>query len=163
MKMGIRKLFFASLIAAAFFATCSSGWGKDAVVGAVTPISPVNPIIVQNGNPYSQGTYAIGTIQLFYPIAAYQFTAGNFGSFQLDLSIKQGKSNPATQYPATLDLKQTGSANLELDPAIDTLIVTGPAWTASTTVDSNIPQSVANDPAFQVDEPELAGTLQMFG
>ena len=159
--MGIRKVLSALLIAAALFTAGSSAWAKDAVVAGVTAISPANPIIVQNGNPYSQGTYAIGTIQLFYPVAAYQFTAGNFGSFQLDLSIKQGTSNPATQYPATLNLKQTGSANLELDPAIDSFLVTGPAWTGSTTVDINIPQSVALDPAFQVDGAELVANLQL--
>ena len=126
-----------------------------------TPMAPSNPIISQNGTQYSQGTYAIGTIQLFYTVPAYQFPAGNFGYFTLDLSIQSGKNTPTTNYPVVLTLKQTGSANLDLAPNTETFNVDSASWHGSTRVDINIPASVASNPSFQVDGSELVANLQM--
>ncbi|HLN98191.1 MAG TPA: hypothetical protein VK208_06990, partial [Pyrinomonadaceae bacterium] len=158
MKRVIRKLVLASLVLATIFAMGPSAWAKDAAVAAVT--AP-GAIVIQNGNHYAQGTNAIGTIQLFYTVVANQFAAGTFGSFTLDLSIKEGKANPATKYPLSLNLRQTGSANLILDPAIDSFPVGSSAFGGSTTVNINIPASVASDPAFQVDGAELVANLQL--
>jgi hypothetical protein len=157
-----RKFIFASLVLTAVFAVGDPAWAKDAVVAAVTtPMTPSNPIIIQNGTQYSAGTYAIGTIQLFYTVQDYDFTAGNFGYFTLDLSIQAGKDTPTTDYPVALTLKQTGSANLNLVPATDNFNVDNASWHGSTRVDINIPTSVANDPTFQVDGAELVANLQM--
>jgi hypothetical protein len=107
-----RKFIFACFLFIAVSAVAASAWAKDAVVASITtPMTPSNPIIIQNGTQYSQGTYAIGTIQLFYTVPAYQFPAGNFGYFTLNLSIQSGKNTPTTNYPVVLSLKQTGSAN----------------------------------------------------
>jgi hypothetical protein len=161
-KTGFKKLVFGLFLFTAFCAAAAPASAKDAVVGAVsTPLSPPNPIIIQNGTQYSQGTYAIGTIQLFYTVPAYQFPAGNFGYFTLDLSIQGGKNTPTTNYPRTLTLKQTGSANLDLDPVIDSFNVDNVNWHGSTRVNINIPASVASNPSFQVDGAELVGNLQM--
>jgi hypothetical protein len=162
MKAMMRRFIFACLVFAAMFAVGGSAWAKDAVVAEVTPMTPANPIMIQNGTQYSLGTYAIGTIQLFYTIQSYQFTAGNFGSFTLDLSIQAGKSTPTTNYPVDpLTLKQTGSANLNLVPATNSFDVVNTGWHGSTRVDINIPTSVAENPTFQVDGAELVANLQM--
>lgn len=162
MKAIVRRFIFACLVFAAMFAVGNSAWAKDAVVAEVaTPMAPSNPIMIQNGTQYSLGTYAIGTIQLFYTVPSYQFTAGNFGYFTLRLSIQAGKSTPTTNYPVALTLKQTGSANLDLVPATDNFNVANASWHGSTRVDINIPASVADNPTFQVDGAELVANLQM--
>jgi hypothetical protein len=161
-KKALRKFIFGFYLCTAICAVTASAWAKDAVVAAVsTPLSPPNPIIIQNGTQYSQGTYAIGTIQLFYTVQAYQFTAGNFGYFTLDLSIQGGKATPPTDYPVTLSLKQTGSVNLDLVPITESFNVDSVNWHGSTRVNINIPASVASNPSFQVDGAELVGNLQM--
>lgn len=162
MKTFFRKFIFAYFLCAAICATAASAWAKDAVVAAIVPpMTPPNPIIIQNGTQHSQGTYAIGTIQLFYTVQANQFTAGNFGFFTLDLSVQPGKTTPATNYPVTLTLKQTGSANLDLVPVTTSFNVDNVSWYGSTKVNINIPASVASDPSFQVDGAELVANLQM--
>jgi hypothetical protein len=66
-KRAFRKFIFGFYLCTAICAAAASAWAKDAAVAAVaTPLSPSNPIIIQNGTQYSQGTYAIGTIQLLY-------------------------------------------------------------------------------------------------
>jgi hypothetical protein len=162
MKAMMRRFIFACLVFAAMFAVGGSASAKDAVVAEVTaPMTPSNPIMIQNGTQYSLGTYAIGTIQLFYTVQGYQFAAGNFGYFTLDLSIQAGKSTPTTNYPVALSLKQTGSANLNLVPVTDSFNVVNASWHGSTRVDINIPTSVADNPTFQVDGAELVANLQM--
>ncbi len=162
MKTGFKKLIFGLFLFTAFCAAAAPASAKDAVVAAVsTPLSPPNPIIIQNGTQYSQGTYAIGTIQLFYTVPAYQFPAGNFGYFTLDLSIQGGKATPPTNYPVNLTLKQTGSANLDLVPVTENFNIENVNWHGSTRVNINIPASVASNPSFQVDGAELVGNLQM--
>ena len=163
MKTTNKKFIFASfLFVAIWAAVANSALAKDTVVAAITtPMAPSNPIISQNGTQYSQGTYAIGTIQLFYTVPAYQFPAGNFGYFTLDLSIQSGKNTPTTNYPVVLTLKQTGSANLDLTPNTETFNVGSASWHGSTRVDINIPASVASNPSFQVDGSELVANLQM--
>jgi len=157
-----RKFIFACFLFIAVCAVAASASAKDAVVAAIgSPMTPSNPIIIQNGTQYSQGTYAIGTIQLFYTVSAYQFPAGNFGYFTLDLSIQSGKNTPTTNYPVVLTLKQTGSANLDLTPNTETFNVDSASWHGSTRVDINIPASVASNPSFQVDGSELVANLQM--
>ena len=162
MKAMMRRFTFACLVFAAMLAVGGSAWAKDAVVAEVTvPMTPSNPIIIQNGTQYSLGTYAIGTIQLFYTVPGYQFTAGDFGYFTLGLSIQAGKSTPTTNYPVALTLKQTGSANLDLVPDTYSFSADSASWLGSTKVHINIPASVADDPTFQVDGAELVANLQM--
>jgi hypothetical protein len=158
MKLVFRIFITLSLIAALVVVVGGTAWAKDA---AVAVVDAPGAIVMHNGNHYSQGTNAIGTIQLFYTVVAEQFTGGYFGSFDLDLSIKEGKPKPPTYYPLYLNLRQTGSKNLELDPATGSFHVYNSGFTGSTTVNIIIPQSVADDPAFQVDGAELVANLQM--
>ena len=161
MKIVFKKIRLFCLALLTVFAVGGTTWAKDAIMAAVTADPPANPIIVRNGTEYSQGTFAIGTIQLFYTVPAYQFSAGDFGSFYLGMSIKEGKSNPPTGYTVPVSLKQTGSANLELVPLTSSYEVMDSSWKDGTIVHINIPSAVANDPAFQVDGAELVGNLQI--
>jgi hypothetical protein len=136
-------------------------WSKDAIKSAVTPVGSPAPIMQQNGNPYSSGTFAVGTIQLFYTVNAYQFTTGPFASFQLNLTDAHFNTNPATTYPVTLNLTQTGSANLTLTPVPNSFSVTGVGWASSSTVLISIPASVPTDPNLNLDGTDLVGNLQL--
>ncbi len=134
---------------------------KDAVKASVTPQGSPVPIMKENGTPYSSGTYAIGTIQLFYTVSAFQFPSGNFASFQLDMMDMAYTANPATSYPVTLNLVQTGSSNLVLSPLLSSFIVSGTGWSGSSIVTISIPASVASDPSLNLDGTDLIGNLQM--
>jgi hypothetical protein len=137
---------------------------KDAVQAAVgAPFSGPTPIVVNNGNPYSVGTFAIGTIQLFYVVNADHFPAGPFASFDLSLGIKAGPTTgQATQYPVNfLTLQQTGSPNVTLTPVVSSFTVTGPTWIDQTVVNISIPGSVPADPALNCDGCEIVGNLQL--
>ena len=123
---------------------------KDAVKASVTPISQLGPAPVPqlNGNPYSPGTYAVGTIQLFYQIEKSQLGNSPLASLELRLSIQAGNAGgQLTSYPVDLSLRQTGSANLKLSPTPDPYSVTVPTnpipnWFATTIV------TVAASPAL---------------
>ena len=147
------------LVLALSFSTLASA--KDAIKASVAPLGSPTPILQVNGNPYSAGTYAVGTIQLFYTVNAYQFTAGDFASFRLDMQDINMGANPATSYPVTLNLTQTGSANLVLTPVPASFSVTGVGWTGSSTVTISIPSFVPSTPSLNVDGTDLVGNLQL--
>ena len=161
MKILIKKFVYICSVIGVMLGLGHAAWAKDAVKAAVTVGTPSNAITMYNGTPYSQGTYAIGTIQLFYPVVAYQFTAGDFGYFDLQLAIQAGPANPPTNYSVSLNLQQTGSTNLQLVPDPSNFSVTNSSWSNSSRVHINIPAAVANDPDFQVDGAELVGNLQI--
>lgn len=146
-------LAVSAIIALASAGTASA---EDAVRAGVTPNTPPTPIVTLNGTGLTPGTYAIGTIQLFYTVQAFQFPVGQFATFNLDLAIEAGKPNPATAYPVPLTLEQTGSSNLTLTPSTSSFSVTTSAWTSSTIVTIAIPAGVPND-----DGTDLVGNLQI--
>src|SRR5688572_17882161 len=90
----------------------ASALAKDAVKTAVSNATP-EALIVENGNAYSQGTYAIGTIQLFYTVQGFAWPA-SVGSFDLSFAIQPGNSRPFTGYPTSLTAGQIGSDDLSL-------------------------------------------------
>src|SRR5450759_1365473 len=90
---------------------------KDAIQASAASTNSPTPIITENGNPYSAGTYAIGTIQLWYTVNALQFPAGYFASFRLGMADVHYNSNPSTTYPVSLNLEQIGSTDLTVSPA----------------------------------------------
>jgi len=135
---------------------------KDAVTAAVSNITPDLAIPLRvNGTELSQGTFGIGTIQLFFTVNDYQFPCGqDFGSFSLELGIKDGPTTGTqTKYPVAVDLKQTGSQNLVLTPATASFTVdSAHTWSPSdtTTVTIYIPCGVSNE-----DGTDLVGNLQI--
>src|SRR6476660_9160918 len=87
-------------LAAAILGLAASAWAKDAINASVSqPFTGQTPAVAVNGNPYSPGTYAVGTIQLFYTVNAYQFIAGPFASFQVNLQdVQMSTSGPMPSY-----------------------------------------------------------------
>jgi hypothetical protein len=150
-------------LAAAILGLAASAWAKDAINASVSqPLTGQTPAIAVNGNPYSPGTYAVGTIQLFYTVNAFQFTAGPFASFQLNLQdVQTSTSGPTPSYPVTLNLNQIGSQNLVFTPAPGSFPVTGPGWSAASTISIAIANSVPLNPALNTDGTDLVGNLQL--
>jgi hypothetical protein len=137
---------------------------KDAVRASVSEDPEIlpNPIVMNNGNPYSTGTFAVGTIQLLYTAEGTQFPTGLFASFTLNLNIKPGPTTgQQTRYPVNLTLRQTGSQNVVLEPETKSFDVLESDWSASTTVHISIPASVASDPDLNQDGTDLVANLQL--
>ena len=120
----------------------------------------VKPVVSNYGNAIvvNNGTVP-GTIQLMYTVTGNTFTAGNFGSFELDLSILLGTTSAT--YGTTLTLSQNGSDNLVLSPVPGSFSVTGRTWSDSSTVGISIPASVPSDASLNCDGCTLVGNLNM--
>jgi hypothetical protein len=143
-----------------FAAACAA---KDAIQASVTPVSGPAPIVVVNGNPYSNGTFAAGTIRLTYTINAFQFpTVTDIARFQVGLSDVHYSANPETTYSGlALSLTQTGSPNVLLSANPATFHPTGSGWSATSLVSISVPASVASNPTLNVDGAELIANLQL--
>ncbi len=141
----------------------TGAFAKDAVEASVTPpYTGLTPTVVVNGNPYSPGTYAVGTIQLFYEVDAMQFTAGQIASFQVNLAdIAVNSTSQAPSYPVTLNMTQIGSTNLILTPTPASFSVTGLAWSAISNVTVTVSPSVPGNPALNVDGTELVANMKL--
>lgn len=133
---------------------------EDVRPAVTIPAAQPVPIITENGNPYAQGSYAIGTLRLEYTVVAFTFPAGPFATFDLGLQTVS-KSGAATVYPATLNLVQSGSSNLELLPTPTSFSVGGHPWSDNASIDIEIPAAVASDPALNVDGTTLVANLQL--
>ncbi|OFW28528.1 MAG: hypothetical protein A3J28_10520 [Acidobacteria bacterium RIFCSPLOWO2_12_FULL_60_22] len=155
-----------AVLALVAFTFPSLASAKDAVQGAVTPVVPPTPILKVNGTEYSKGTYAVGTIQLLYTVIGFQFTAGDFGEFRLDMQdVRINTTGQSPSYPVTLTLPQTGSSNLILTPVPDIHSVTAPAgtdyWDGFSMVKISIPSFVPSTPSLNEDGDVLVGNLQL--
>src|SRR6266536_548076 len=131
---------------------CGSAFAGDDIQSSVTNVSP-SAIVTPNG----QGGVSPGQIEILYTVVANQFTAGDFGSFTLNLQdVQTNTKGQFPSYPATLSLVQNGSTNMTLTPAASSFSVTGVGWVGSTVVSVYIPQSVVDDRA---DGTTLVGNL----
>lgn len=155
MRKGQVSLFAAAIALAVLIG--APAYAGDAVKASVQiPDGQIVPIVTENGNAYSQGTYAVGTIQLLYTVNAYQFPAGSFASFDLPMAIGTYKANPATGYPATVGLGQVGSTNIVLTPDATSFSVGSSAWTQTTRVQISISANVPD-----ADGTTLVGNLRI--
>ena len=165
------KTVLAALVLLAFAGLFSptAAIAKDAVDTAVVPGSLVNAsssrldAVMNNGNPYANGTFAVGTIQLFYTVEGTTFPAGNFASFDMNMKIKLGPTTgQATAYPVnTLQLEQIGSKNIVLTPVPASFSVANQAWTGTSTVNIAIDPAVAQNPSLNEDGDALVANLRM--
>jgi hypothetical protein len=151
-----------TMLALIAFPAPSSAETKDAVTAAITiPDGQPTPIIIkENGNALAQGTFALGTIQLFYVVKYTTAPPTTVGTFNLNMAIKTGpETNRPTAYPVNfLTLEQTGSSNLILTPAPDSFSVGDDTWTDTSAVTITLPDSVVNNPC---DGCMLIGNLQL--
>src|SRR5215203_4924858 len=76
---------------------------KDALQAAVSiPTGQPVPLMAENGNGYTPGTYAVGTIILNYTYVGTSFPAGAFAAFNLDLKVYDASSKNEPAYPVML-------------------------------------------------------------
>jgi hypothetical protein len=130
--------------------------GED-VTASVSASAAPTPIVTLNGNPYANGSYAVGTLRLEYTYVGMQFPTGYFGTFDLDLALRSS-AGPATSYPTDLTLRQVGSTNLDLAIVPSEHSVTGAAWTGSSEVEIYIAASAA---ALTADGSTIVANLQL--
>jgi hypothetical protein len=128
----------------------------DALRASVSPETGPVPVITQNGNAYSSGTYAIGTIQLLYVVNASQFTPGLFASFDLAMEVGQYKARPVTAYPVPISLEQIGGHEIVLTPTTSSFTANDSAFSDTTLVSISI-----SDDAPNADGTVLVGNLRI--
>ena len=154
------KLIAATILSV--FLWAGSLLGNDAIAASVTvPEGCKTPdALVYNGAGYSPGTYAMGTIQILY-VVVERFPVGSVGCFDLTLQNIRVTDKDLPNYPATLNLRQTGSANLQLKPTHPSFSALGPGGVASTTVNIFIRAEVQAEASLDADGAELVGNLQL--
>ncbi len=159
MKIGKSTLAVCAILALMATAVPAAA-ATDAVKATVTPTGQPLPILQENGNGLTPGTYAIGTIQLFYTVQAFQFPTGPFATFDVGMVIAAA-SNPntkkTTSYPVQLTLEQIGSDQVTLTPATSVFSVTDRQWTGGTSVTISIPAPIP-DPE---DGDELVANMRL--
>jgi hypothetical protein len=122
------------LPAALFLALASTAaFANDQIVSTVSNSSTgPQAVIVNNGVPS-------GTIQLWYTYVASSFPCGQFSQFNLALQDLAGSNGQHPSYPVQLNLAQSGSGTpvqFSADP--NSFNVTGPGWSANSTVNVSI-------------------------
>ena len=135
---------------------------KDALQAAVSIQAgqPV-PLMAENGNGYTPGTYAVGTIILNYTYVGTSFPAGMFAAFDLNMKVYDATTRNEPVYPVLLTLEDIGSKHLELWPAMSPVSMTGLGWSLTNQVVINIPSNVATNPEFMADGAQIVGNLRM--
>ncbi len=118
------------------------------------------PLITENGQGYTPGTYAVGTIHLDYTVIATSFPAGAFATFQLNMT-DVATSGRAPSYPTLLSIAQNGSDKVVLTPANSPVSVSGLGWAGSVLVTVGISPEAANDPTLTDDGDVIVGKLQL--
>ena len=98
----------------------------DAIQGGVTiPAGQQQvPLITENGQGYTPGTYAVGTIHLDYTVVGTSFPAGAFATFQLNMTDVAAAGH-APSYPTMLSIAQIGSDKVVLTPGNSPVSVSG--------------------------------------
>jgi hypothetical protein len=159
-RMKTKKILFAGAL---LVAMASTAWAKDAVKASVSNWTG-SPIVQVNGDPYARGTYAVGTIHLYYTVVGNTFTAGNFGSFDVDWAIGANLTKGgATDYSAgvTMNLQQIGGTNTVLTPDPASFFITSNGQVGKSHVSVAIGSGVPSDPELNCDGCELVGHLQL--
>ncbi len=116
--------------------------------------------MTENGQGYTPGTYAVGTIHLDYTVVGTSFPAGAFAAFQLNLS-DVFTSGRTPSYPTLLSVSQNGADKVVLTPANSPVSVSGIGWASSMLVTVSISPDVANDPDLDDDGDVIVGKLQL--
>jgi hypothetical protein len=139
-----------------------SAMAKDAISVSASNFALATPTVSVNGNPAAPGTFAVGTIQLWYEVQAYQFTAGTLATFDLSLQdYHPSTTGQSPTYPVTLNVAQNGGTSVTLTPAPDSFSVNGLGWNGTSTVTVGIPVSTATNPTLAADGTELVANLKL--
>jgi hypothetical protein len=145
---------FASIALAILLLGSVAAWASDSVSSNVTIAADQRQaVIVNNGGPP-------GTIQLWYTFTGTALPCGQFAQFNLGLLDQQGTNGASTSYPQNLYLVQSGNGAVSFSPvypdAAATISVSGPGWTASSTVNVSIDCSKLGTP---YDGQDIVGNL----
>jgi hypothetical protein len=151
------------LATALLMGAAGTALAKDAIKESVANATG-SPIMTVNGNPYAQGTYAVGTIQLFYTVQGYSFSPGVFGSFDVDWTDIGGySSGPATNYSGGVYFnlfQNQANPNLILAPSPGSFLVSAAGQSGISHVTMSIANSVPSNPSLNCDGCELTAVLQ---
>lgn len=135
---------------------------KDAVQAGVSiPAGEATPLMAENGNGYTPGTYAVGTIILNYTYVGTSFPAGAFSSFDLNLKVYDVSTKNDPSYPVSLNLEDIGSKHLSLVAMQSPVSMTGINWNHTERIAIVIPSEVAASPEFAADGSQLVGHLRL--
>jgi hypothetical protein len=135
---------------------------KDAVQAAVSiPSGEAVPLMAENGNGYTPGTYAVGSIILNYTFVGTSFPAGVFSSFDLNLRVYDVSAKNEPSYPVLLNLEDIGSKHLSLVPVQSPLSMTGVDWTQTNQIAIVIPSEVSTSREFMADGSQVVGHLRL--
>jgi hypothetical protein len=128
----VRKGFVLGASFAVLFAGAAVASANDNIVSSVSiPSGQPVPIIADNGS-------ASGTIRLNYTYVGTSFPCGPFAQFTLGLSDQAGGGTAGT-YTSELALAQLGSGTPVQMAALPSLLdVSGPGWSANSTVTVSI-------------------------
>lgn len=149
------RVKFTVLALALLLAVASRTAGAKDSISVTVENASGSPVIVNNGQ-------AVGTIQLFYTVNAYQFPVGEFATF--DVNWMNNVGSPATNYGSgvafnLLQSQQGGNVELSPDPASFTLTAAGQSGVSTVTV------SITNDnegnPPPSADGTDLVGNLKL--
>ncbi len=130
---------------------------EDAISGSIAiPQGQAAPLMTVNGSGQTPGTYAIGTIQLWYTVTAFTFPSGEIANFDLNLQYNVDPQKPKTPtYPVTLTVRQVGK-DLTLAPNPSSVAVTDTNFSGTSRITISVP-----DGAPSADGTELVGNLQL--
>ena len=148
-----------SLSGFVFAAAPAARAGDDVAVAVTIPAGELTPIVTANGNPYANGSYAVGTLRLEYTYVGTTFPAGLFATFELGMGTVP-RSGATPSYPVDLSLEQTGSSALVLTPETSHFEVPASGWSDSTPVAIEIPAWVGSDPTLNEDGDTIVANLQ---
>ena len=147
---------------ASLLLSASRADAKDALQAAVSiPAGEATPLMAENGNGYTPGTYAVGSIILNYTYVGTSFPAGLFSSFDLNLKVYDATTKNDPSYPVSLNLEDIGSKHLSLVPMQSPVSMTGIGWTMTNRIAIVIPSEVATNPEFAADGSQLVGHLRL--
>jgi hypothetical protein len=151
-----------ALCLASLLLSASRADAKDAVQASVSiPAGEATPLMAENGNGYTPGTYAVGSIILNYTFVGTSFPAGVFSSFDLNLKVYDATAKNDPSYPVLLNLEDIGSKHLSLVPVQSPLSMTGIGWTQTNRIAIVIPSEVATNREFTADGSQLVGHLRL--
>jgi hypothetical protein len=151
-----------ALCLASLLVGASQADAKDAVQAGVSiPAGEATPLMAENGNGYTPGTYAVGSIILNYTFVGTSFPAGLFSSFDLNLKVYDVSTKNDPSYPVSLNLEDIGAKHLSLVSMQSPLNMTGTGWTQTDRIAIVIPSEVATDPEFAADGSQLVGHLRL--
>jgi hypothetical protein len=104
----------------------TSTFAKDAISASVTNVNLMTLVVAVNGNR-AAGNFAVGTIQPFYTVNQYQFTAGQINICFTARCTGQ-HDGPDAELPGHAQPTQVGLSQRGIIPLPQQFFSSGPGW-----------------------------------